>query len=74
MKNSVKIWSTVEGNCKPLQYSCYRNTMNSIKRQKDMKLEDESPRSEDVQCATSEKWKAITSSFRKNEVAVSKQK
>ena len=48
--------------------------MNSIKRQKDMKLEDESPRSEDVQCATSEKWKAITSSFRKNEVAVSKWK
>ena len=59
LKNSVKIWSTAEGNRKPLQYSCYGNTMNSIKRQKDMKLEDKSPRSEGVQCDTSEKWKAI---------------
>ena len=36
--------STGEGNGKPLQYSCLQNPMNSMKRQKDMTLEDELPR------------------------------
>ena len=40
--------------------------MDSMKRQKDMTLEDESPRSEGVQYATGEKWRAITNSSRKN--------
>ena len=48
--------------------------MNRKKRQKDMKVEDEPPRSEDVQCATGEEWRAITSSYRKNEVAGPKEK
>ena len=39
-----KMWSTGEGNGKPLQYSCLQNPMNSMKRQKDMTLEDELPR------------------------------
>ena len=43
--------------------------MDSIKRQKDMTPEDESPRSEGVQYATGEKWRAITNSSSKNEVA-----
>ena len=37
-------WSTEEGNGKPLQHSCLENTMNSMKRQKDMTLKDELPR------------------------------
>ena len=32
------------GNGKPLQYPCLENPMNSMKRQKDMTLEDETPR------------------------------
>ena len=42
--------------------------MNSMIRKKDMTLEDEPARSEGVQCATGEEWKAITNSSRKNEV------
>ena len=37
------MWSTGEGNGKPLQYSCLENPMNSMKRQKDRKLKDELP-------------------------------
>jgi hypothetical protein len=48
--------------------------MNSMKRQKDMTLQNESPRSEGVQYATGEKWRAITKSSRKNEAAGPKQK
>ena len=33
------------GNGKPLQYSCYENTMNSMKMQKHMTQEDETPSS-----------------------------
>ena len=40
-----KTWSTGEGNGKPLQYSCLENPMNSMKRQKDMTLKEELPRS-----------------------------
>ena len=37
------MWSTGEGNGKPLQYSCLENPMNSMKRQKDRTLKDELP-------------------------------
>ena len=30
-----RMWSTGEGNGKPLQYSCLENAMNSMKRQND---------------------------------------
>ena len=43
--------------------------MNSMKRQKDMTLEDGPPRLEGLQYATGEEQKAITNSSRKNEVA-----
>ena len=36
-----KMWSTGEGNGKPLQQSCFENHMNGIKRLKDMTLKDE---------------------------------
>ena len=31
------------GNVKPCQYSCHKNSMNSMKIQEDMTLEDETP-------------------------------
>ena len=39
------MWSTGEGNGKPLQYSCLENPMNSKKRQNDRILKEELPRS-----------------------------
>ena len=53
---SDKMWSTGEGNGKPPQYFCLENPMNSMKKQKDMTLEDEPPlpSSEGVQYATGE--------------------
>ena len=38
------MWSTGEGNGKPLQYSCLKNPMNSMKRQNDRMLKEELPR------------------------------
>ena len=38
-----KMWSTGEGNDKPLQYSWLENPVNSMKRQKDRTLKDEHP-------------------------------
>ena len=49
---------------KPLQDSCLKNSMKSMKRQKDMILEHEPPRSVGVQYATGEKWR---NSSRENE-------
>ena len=69
MKSSDKMWSTGEGNYNPLQYSCCKNLMNSIKRQKDMMLEDEPLRPENVQYATEEEWRASTSSSSEIEAA-----
>ena len=45
VESSEKTWSTGEGNGKPLQYPCLENPMNSMKRQKEMILKDELPRS-----------------------------
>ena len=64
------------GNSNPPQYSCRKNPMNSMKRQKDMTLEDEPPprpRSEGIQYATGEEQRAITNSSRENEVVGQKQ-
>ena len=35
VESSDKTWSSGEGNGKPLQYSCFENPVNSMKRQKD---------------------------------------
>ena len=40
-----------------------------MKRQKDMTLEDEPPRSEGVQCTAGEEQRVTTNSARKNEAA-----
>ena len=49
---SDRMWSTGEGNGKPLQYSCLENPKNSMKRQNDRTLKEELPRSVDAQHAT----------------------
>ena len=56
VESSDKMWSTGEGDGKPLQYSCLENTMNRMKRQKDMTLKDEFPRSVDALYSTGEEW------------------
>ena len=71
VKSSDKMWSTGEGNGKLLQYSCLENPMNSMKRQKDMTLKDELPRSVGVRYAIGEEWR---NSSRRNEEAEPKQK
>ena len=45
VESSDKMWSTGEGNGKPLQYSCLENPMNSMKKQNDSILKEELPRS-----------------------------
>ena len=57
VETSDKMWTTEEGNDKPLQYSCLENPMNSIKRQKVTTLKDELPRSVGAQYATGEEWR-----------------
>ena len=69
-----KTWSTEGGNGKPLQYTCCKNPMNSMIRQKDMILEDEFHRCEGAQYTTREKQRAITDSSKRNEVAGTEQK
>ena len=60
-----------KGNGKPLQYFCLENPINSMKRQKDVTLKDESPRSVGAQYATGDQWR---NSSRKNEETESKRK
>ena len=45
VERSDRMWSTGEGNGKPLQYSCLGNPMNSMKRENDRILKEELPRS-----------------------------
>ena len=57
MERSDRMWSTGEGNGKPLQYSCLENPMNSMKRQKDRTLKDEIHRSVCAQYTTGDQWR-----------------
>ena len=50
------MWSTGEGNGKPLQYSCLENPMNNMKRQKDKTLKDELPRSVGAHYVPGDQW------------------
>ena len=70
VESSDKMWSTGEGNGKPLQYSCLENPMNSAKRQKYRTLKEELPRSVGAQYATGDQWR---NNSRKNEEAEPKQ-
>ena len=71
VESSDRMWSTGEGNGKPLQYSCLENPMNSIKRQKERTLKDELSRLVGAQYATREEWR---NNSRKNEETEPKQK
>ena len=51
VERSDRLWSTEEGNGKPLQYSSLENPMNSMKRQSDRILKEELPRSVGAQYA-----------------------
>ena len=59
-----RMWSTGEGNGKPLQYPCLENHMNSMKRQNHRILKEELPRSVGAQYATGDDWR---NNSRKNE-------
>ena len=52
VKRSDRMWSTGEGNGKPLQYSCLENPMDSMKKQNDRILKEELLRSVGTQHAT----------------------
>ena len=71
VERSDRMWSTGEGNGKPLQYSCLENPMNSMKREKDMTLKNELPRSVGAQYSTGDQWR---NNSRKNEGMEPKQK
>ena len=71
VERSDRMWSTGEGNGKPLQYSCFENPMNSMKRQNDRILKDEVPGLVGAQYATGDQW---TNNSRKNEGMEPKQK
>ena len=45
VERSDRMWSTGEGNGKPLQDSCLENPMNTMKRQNDRILKEKLPRS-----------------------------
>ena len=57
VERSDRMWSTGEGNGKPLHYSCVENPMNSIKSQDDRKLKEELPRSVSAQYAIGDQWR-----------------
>ena len=70
VESSGKVWSTGEGNGKPLQYSCLENPMNSMKRQKDRTLKDELPMFVGGQYAIGDHWR---NNSRKNKETEQKQ-
>ena len=70
VERSYRMWSSGEGNGKPLQYSCLENPMNSIKMQNISILKEELPRSVGSQYATGDQWR---NNSRKNEGMEQKQ-
>ena len=70
VESSDKIWSTGEGNGKPLQYSSLENPMNTMKRQNDRIQKEEVSRSVRTQYATGDQWR---NNSRKNEGMEQKQ-
>ena len=71
VERSDRMWSTGEGNGKPLQYSCLENAMNSMKRQNYRILKQVLPRSVGTRYATRDQWR---NNSRKNEGMEPKQK
>ena len=71
VESSDKLWSTGGVNSNLLQYSCHKNPMNSMKKQKDRTLKNELPRLVGAQYATGGQWR---NNSRKNEETEPKQK
>ena len=71
VERSDRMWSSGEGNGKPLQYCCLENPMNSMRRQNDRILKEELPRSVRAQYATGDQWR---NNSKKNEGMEPKQK
>ena len=71
VKRSDRMWSTGEGNGKPLQYSCLMNPMNGMKRKNDRILKEELPKSVGAQYATGDGWR---NNSKKNDRMEPKQK
>ena len=71
VERSDRMWSTGEGNGKPLQYSCLGNPINSMKRKNDRILKGELPGMVGAQYATGDQWR---NNSRKNEGMEPKQK
>ena len=71
VESSERMWSTGEGNGKPLQYYCLEDPTNSMKRQKDRTLKNEFTRSVGTQYATGNQWR---NNSRKNEEMKPKEK
>ena len=71
VERSDRMWSTGEGNVKPLQYSCLVNPMSSMNRQNDRILKEELPSSVGAQMATGDQWR---NNSRKKEGMEPKQK
>ena len=71
VEKSDRMWSTEEGNGKPLQYSCLENPINSMKKQNDRILKEELLRSVGAQYATGDQWR---NNSRMNEGMEPKQK
>ena len=71
VERSDRMWSTAEGNGKPLQYSCLENPMNSMKWQNNRILKEELPRSVGAQYTTGDQ---LRNNSRKNEGMEPKQK
>ena len=65
------MWSTGEGNGKPLQYSGVENPMNRMKRQNDRTMKDELPGSVGAQYAIGDQ---LRNNSKKNDKLEPKQK
>ena len=71
VERSDRMWSTGEGNGKPLQDSCLENPKNSMKMQNDRILKEELSRSVGAQNITGDQWR---NNSRKKEGMEPKQK
>ena len=71
VERSDRMWSTGEGNGKPLQCSCLENPMNCMRKQNDRILKDELPGLVGTKYATGYQWR---NNSRKNEGMEPKQK
>ena len=71
VERSDRMWSTGEGNDKPLLCSCLEKPMNRLNRQNDRILKEELPKSVGAQYVTGDQWR---NNSRKNEGIEPKQK